>query len=68
MRTKRCRICTLMLGLNSFTKNKSAADGLASYCRQCAKVYRQDLRNKKAGQSDLAMVENEEGYFVVSFD
>lgn len=35
MQTKRCPKCSMELPLHDFNKNKSTADGLSSYCRNC---------------------------------
>ena len=56
METKHCYICKLNLPLESFCKNKSSYDGLASGCKKCRniikKIYRENSKDVIQKQRD----------------
>jgi hypothetical protein len=43
---KRCSRCGLTLPADQFTKSKTAASGLSSWCRGCQKAHRDDPQRK----------------------
>ena len=45
---KYCSKCGQIKELDKFNKNKSFKDGLASWCKECSKKYRQSKKGKKA--------------------
>lgn len=48
MTTKLCRRCTITKLKSEFNKNKSAADGLQKYCRDCTKQFSRQNKERKA--------------------
>jgi hypothetical protein len=44
--TKICTRCQIEVSTISFAKNKTAYDGLNTWCRECHKAYRKDIKDK----------------------
>jgi len=59
METKLCKRCGRELPVSEFPKNKSALDGLFTYCKECVRNYHRAYRKKMHLELERTLAEKE---------
>lgn len=48
-RKKKCRFCSKLLPYTAYSRDSKSRDGLKSYCRECAREYNREYRDRVRG-------------------